>query len=304
MRKLVSVSCLLLFAFVIQAQDVKSNVKKGKLYINDTAVCLIEKMQKGFLAKKEFFIKSLDEKEIGTVYNRELTSPVTGLKSWFVFGFKGYDDSVQLAISEVQQLSSGLLVDYTECIGKIVAKYKIIGSGGINADAIKAFKKDYSKDYWVEYAAVLAKENNCAAHKNDPVLSIPQEPVIVSLRNIDTSGKQATMYYDVKQKETALGVIVVRGHIKSVSEEDAEYDYSDGMMNLNLKGGGPMYYEFNKADGCFLANYKPEEKLLFTWKDGLNTKSTDLKKFAKEKINSRLAYLQAIANFLVQKRYL
>lgn len=304
MRKAIILPYLLLSTIILQAQEVKSNVKKGKLYINDTAVCLIEKMKKGFLAKNEFFIKSLTETEIGTMYNRELTGPVTGLKSWFVFSFKGTNDSVQLSMSEIKQLSSGLLVDYAECIGKIIAKYRIIDNGVINSDAVKAFKQDYSKDYGVEYAAVVEKEKNCASHKNDPALSIPEEPVIVSLRNIDTSGKLATMYYDVKQKETALGVIVVRGHIKSVSEEDAEYDYSSGMMNLNLKGGGPMYYEFNKADGCFIANYNPEEKILFTWKDGLNTKSTDLKKFNKDKINSRLAYLQAIANFLVQKRYL
>ncbi|WP_164972705.1 hypothetical protein [Lacibacter luteus] len=261
-------------------------------------------MKKGFLAKQEFFIKSLDEKEIGTVYNHDLTGPVTGLKSWFVFSFQGSTDSVQLSMSDVKQFNSGLLVDYAECIGKVIAKYKILENGTINVAGVKAFKQDYAKDYGVEYAAVVEKEKTCATHKNDPALSISEEPVIVSLRNIDTSGKLATMYYDVKQKETAIGVIVVRGHIKSVSEEDAEYDYSSGMMNLNLKGGGPMYYEFNKADGCFIANYNPEEKILFTWKDGLNTKSTDLKKFNKEKINSRLAYLQAIANFLVQKRYL
>lgn len=304
MHKTIILSYLLVSVFFVQAQELKSNVKKGKLYINDTAVCLIEKMKKGFLSKNEFFIKSLNENEIGTVFNRELTGPVTGLKSWFVFAFKGTDDSVQLSMSEVKQLNSGLLVDYAECIGKIIAKYKIIENGIINSTAVKAFKQDYTKDYGVEYAAVVEKEKTCATHRNDPALSIAEEPVFVSLHTIDTSGKLATMYYDVKQKETTVGVIVVRGHIKSVSEEDAEYDYSSGMMNLNLKGGGPMYYEFNKADGCFIGNYNPEEKILFTWKDGLQTKAGDLKKFSKEKINSRLAYLQAIANFLIQKRYL
>lgn len=304
MRKAIILSYLLLSAIILQAQEVKSNVKKGKLYINDTAVCLIEKMKKGFLAKNEFFIKSLTETEIGTIYNPELTGPVTGLKSWFVFGFKGTNDSVQLSMNEVKQFSSGFLVDYAECIGKIIAQYRIIENGLINSAGVKAFKQDYSKDYGVEYAAVIEKENNCAANKNVPALSNPAEPVIVSLQKIDTSGKLATMYYNIKQNETQIGEIVVRGHIKSVSEEDAEYDYSDGMMNLNLKGGGPMYYEFNKADGCFLGSYNPEEKLLFTWKDGLKTKSADLKKFSTEKIRSRLAYLQAIANFLVQKRYL
>ncbi len=303
MRKIIFLSYLLLCALFGHAQDVKSNVKKGKLYVNDTAVCIIEKMKKGFLAKNEFFIKTLTETEIGTVFNRELTGPVTGLKSWFVFRF-GTEDSVQLSMNEVKQLSSGLLVDYAECVGKIIAKYKIIENGTVNTSSVKAFKQDYTIDYGVEYAAVVEKEKTCATRKNEPALSIVGEPVSVSLRNIDTSGKLATMYYDVKQKETSVGVIVVRGHIKSVSEEDAEYDYSSGMMNLNLKGGGPMYYEFNKADGCFIANYNPEEKILFTWKDGTNTKSTDLKKFNKEKINSRLAYLQAIANFLIQKRYL
>ncbi|MEQ1799894.1 MAG: hypothetical protein ABL872_18200, partial [Lacibacter sp.] len=223
MKNLLFATSLLLFTSFAFGQQMKINVKKEKLYINDTAICIIDKIKKGFLATPNFAIKSLDEKPLGMMENHVITGPITGQKTWFTIKLSGIEDSVLLSMPDVKKYNTSTLVDYSESFGKIIAKYNLIKNNEVNPEGFKLLKEENNSNYAQEYTAIVSKEQMCASHKNDPASSNAAQSVTVVFIKTDTVSKStATMYYDILQSDVKIGAIIVRGFLKSAKEEDAE----------------------------------------------------------------------------------
>lgn len=292
-------------AIAVTAQEKKVTYKKEKLLVNDTVICIVDKKKKGFL-EYDYLIANLEEKQLGKLEIVNIDMPVSGSTAYYALTFEGSSDLIQFNSSEFKQFSTGkLLVNTAETLAQIIGKYNLVSNNSISNEAVVELKKEFATNWGETYKTQLEKEKSClqvikGAAKSD-VAVVPQ----VSLLRVDSVSKfTSVMIYEIKQNGVLVGVIKAKGSPKSVKEDDAEYDYSPGMMDLNFKSGGPMNYEIEDAGGCIVGRYIAEERMLGTWKDAVQTKSTDIKKYNKEGVKSRLAFMQAFANFLVQKRYL
>lgn len=305
MRKGILSALLFVFAGVATAQEKNVSFKKEKLSVNDTAICIIEKKKKGFL-EYDFEVKNLEEKQIGLLAPADVNTPISGTQTYYTLSFNGVDEKVQISAGEMKLFSTGkLLVNYSEALAQLIAKYNLVVNGAVNKQAFIQLKTDYGTNWAETYKAQAEREQGCLAALKNPAKSDAAKPVEVTLLRVDSVSKfTSVMIYEIKQEGKLLGTVKAKGSHKSVKTDDAEYDYSSGMLDLDLKGGGPMNYDFEDAEGCIIARYIAEEKMLGTWKDRLQTKSGDIKKYNKNGVNSRLSFIQAFANFLVQKRYL
>lgn len=305
MRKTsLSLLAVLVAAFVF-GQEPAVKIKKEKLYVNDTAICIIDKKKKGMLSEPSFEIRSLDDKLLATAVYKSVDAPVSRTLYWYELTPEGGTDKIQLNYTDFSQYGKKLFDTKDEAIGKMIARFGVIKNGAIVPEGWAALKAEHGNDYATEYIAKAGKEKVCMDQIKGAGKSDAAKPVLVSFVRTDTATKNtAHMIFDILQDNVKIGTIVASGFPKSVKEDDAEYDYSPGLASLDFKSGGPMNYEITNADGCILARYNGEERFLGTWKDGVQTKMGDLKKYNKDGVKSRLAYMQAIANFLVQRKYL
>ena len=303
MRNTVILTLLMGFALASFGQEAKVNLKKEKLYINENAVCRIEKKKNGFLSIASFEVKTLDEKPLGLWQYQSVHTPMSGILSWYKLTFEGIDDSIQFISKDLMAFSKSILSGNDDALGKIIANYNLIKDNAIDKEAIAQLKKDFSTDHSKTYVAQLEKENFCKTQLTGPGQSdaaLPAEVIFVS--NTEVSKNTTVLAYDIMQNGKKIGTIIAKGSPKGAKQEDAEYDYSSGILDLD--GATPLEYEFNNQEGCTLARYFSEEKLLKTWKDGVTIKSGDVKKHNKDGVKSRIAFMQAMVNYLVAKRYL
>jgi hypothetical protein len=303
---------VLLFAGIVmsllcQAQETEPNisVKKETLYVNDSAVCRIDKKKKGFL-EHTFEIQKLDKTVIGELKQASLSSPASSY-GWSTLYFYTLNDSVQFSNDQFNKdfyKSKKLFIQRDDIIAHIIARYSLVKSEAWDPAAVAAIKKDYSADLYKDYNAAVEKENQCInTVKTAQPASDAAKAVQAVLVRVDTSDnkKSGTMVYDLMQDGKKLATVTASGSMKSITTDDAEYDYSSGM--LDLSGGAPMNYVITLPEGCIVAKYSGEEKFLATWKDNQKHTAGEIKKTTGG-VNSRLSYMSAIGALLVKKRYL
>lgn len=292
-----------LLAFIAFSQETKVSVKKEKLYVNDNAICIIDKKKKGMLSIPSFEIKTLDEKPLGILKYNSISAPVSGTLAWYGLSFEGTTDTVQLVVNDFRAYDKSMLLQYDEALGKIIHKYNLIKDNALNKEGLEQMKKDYPANYSSDYSTQAEKEKYCMNQLTAPAKSDAKMPVtVVHVSTAEVSKFTTVITYDIMQDGKKIGGIIAKGDPKGAKSEDSEYDYSPGILGLD--GGGPLNYDITNAEGCIVARYIGEEKTMGTWKDRVSVKAGELKKHNKEDIRSRLAYMQAIANYLVTKRYL
>jgi hypothetical protein len=303
MRKTVLLALCVASLMTSFAQEKKVTLSKGKLMVDETPVCIIEKKKKGMLTPASFQLKSLDEKPIGFLQYNAVQSPISGQLAWYKLTFDGIEDSIQFMEKDFEQFSKAVFIQYDAVLGKIIANYNLVKENAVDKEAFQKLKQEFINDYSKINTAKFDKETYCMKALQSPATSDPAaEATVVFISSTDVTKSTTVLKYDIIQNGKKIGAIEATGNPKSAKEEDAEYDYSSGIIGLD--GGGPLNYEFTNAEGCIIARYIGEQKAIGTWKDRVTLKSGDIKKYKKDGVNSRLHYMQAMVNYLLAKRYL
>jgi hypothetical protein len=294
----------ILLPVIAFSQGPSVNVKKEKLYIDDNPICIIDKKKKGLLGNPSFEIKTLDEKPLGVMQYMSVTLPISGVVSWYKLTLEGVSDSVQFSIpGDFKNFNKSTFMQYDEALGKIIATYELVKNNSANGEGLGKLKKEYAADYARTYSEQAEKEKYCQGQLTAPAKSDAAKTVtVVHTGTIEATKYTTVITYDITQDGQKIGSIVAKGSPKGAKQEDAEYDYSPGLLDLD--GASPLDYEILTADGCVIARYLGTEKKMGTWKDRVEIKTGDLKKYNKNGVKSRLDYMTAIANYLVTKRYL
>lgn len=282
-------------------------VKKDQVYVNDSAVCRIEKKKKGFLEPvPDFFVSTLDKQPVAVFAHQSAgTRPDGEPNTWFRVTFAGAPDTVEIETKQFYAFhKNALLPKGEEALAGIIAKYGFFQNGAFSPEGAARFKKDYPVAIGSTYLARVAHERACIASFNEPVKSDAKQldAVTVQLLQVDTIGRDVRVTYRVQQGETQLGTIIGEGTLKSFRSESAEFDFSGGIMNLD--GETPLAFEVLNNGGCAVARYTGSEKSLTTPKDKVAYRYSSIKKYGPGNFTTRVEYLQAMAKLLVAGRYL
>jgi hypothetical protein len=303
MRKIMFLTLSMGLLMTASAQEKKVSLSKGKVMVDDTPICIIEKKKKSTFTPASFQLKSLDEKPIGFLQYNALQSPISGQLAWYKLTFDGIEDSVQFMEKDIEQFSKAVFIQYDGVLAKIIANYNLVKDNAVDKEAFQKLKQDFTNDYSKINSEKFEKETYCMKALQSPATSDPAaEATVVFVSSTDVTKHTTVLKYDVMQNGKKIGSIEATGSPKGAKEEDAEYDYSPGMLDLD--GASPLNYEFTNAEGCIIARYIGEQKAIGTWKDRVTLKSGDIKKYKKDGVSSRLHYMQAMVNYLVAKRYL
>jgi predicted small secreted protein len=178
-----------------------------------------------------------------------------------------------------------------------------VSNNSPNPDNLKKLKTDYPDNLPVILQEKTALEAVCVKHTHDPVKS--KAGVLITVELVGTkeiSKNQTELEYAFKQEGNVIGKLIAKGSAAGAKSEDAEYEYSSGIMDLD--GGSPLNYQIFNNEGCIVGRYFTEEKTLYLRKDNAQFKSGDIKKYYKGNIKARIDFVQAFANLLADKRFL
>jgi hypothetical protein len=307
MKQVLVALLALLFLIPAAAQDV--DVKKGKIVVDGNPVAAIDKKKKGFLEGAKYEVRNLQTDNLLIVIDKQSLSPVLtpGDYRWHTLYLPTISDSIEMPSKNISdEAKISLLSGPTdETWAKIIVKYNLIKDGAINPEGVSKMKEKYADGLSKKFNAVIEAEKECMKQFNTLLPRDMSKPVLVTEAGRETSadGKTATIRYNITQGDVLIATAVASGGAKSLSKEDAEYDYSSGIMDLD--GGAPMSYSFYNTTNCLFASYKPDDKTVTTYK---NKAVTGIRDFAakddRKAVNSRLTYIQAIARGLVAGKYL
>lgn len=297
-------SGLCLFSFFVSFSQTNVKIKKDKLLVNDTAICIIEKKKNGLLKPASYEIRSLDEKLIGTLESKTLLSPLNNtIYGWYQLSFPALSQNIELERPQFNKFdASGLFPNEGDALAGLILKYNLFEQTAFNAPGVEKLKVDFPKELTTDYTNLVAKEKECIAAIQMRAKSDSLKNITITLEKLDSNSKEVNVTYSIKQEERTIGSISAKGSVKGFKAEDAEYEYSAGILSLD--GVTPLNYEIKNPEGCTIARYFGEEKLINTWKDGLQHKIGEIKKYKTQDFKSRIDYLTAICSLLVKQRYM
>jgi hypothetical protein len=306
MKRLVAAILALLFLSPALAQDV--DVKKGKIVVDGKPIAAIDKKKKGFLDGSKYIISHSETGAELIVIDKQSLTPTLypGDYRWNTLYLPTMNDSIEVPGKSIgEEVKIPLFGPNDESWAKLVVKYNLIKDGAINPEGVAKMKEKYPDGLSKKLIAAIESEKECLKQLNAQLPRDLTKPVTVAetARETSADGKTGTIRYNIMQGDVLLGTVVATGGAKSLGKEDAEYDYSSGILDLD--GGAPLSYAIYNTTNCLLANYDPEKKSVYTFKNKTATGIRDLaSKDDRKAVNSRLTYILAIARGLVANKYL
>lgn len=284
------------------AQDLKQSDNKLKL---DKAVVAQVEKKKGNFTLTDASGKSLIFCEQKS-YNAKLyrTGTTADLNMWYVFHVPELSDSIQLKSESLyKEVNVPLFGPKDETFAKLYFKLGFVTKEGtLNLDAIKKFREKYNQNITQEMAAKEAEETMCTEGMKEIVKrDIKKDVVIKEIKRGEVYPSIIAIEYEIRQDDVLLGTVEVKAHPKALEDELAEYEYSEGIVNLG-KDYGVAEYKYKNSKGCLFAVYITTEKNLFTYKD--YARAPGRKIAGKTPVKTRVDFITVLANHLVKQGYL